>query len=55
MGNQAEAGKSSGYVCRENSLMRHGQRKDCRDPSTPARSQGSFAVGQDDKGYTVWI
>src|SRR3954447_9978931 len=34
--------------CRENSLRRHGQTKDCRAPSTPARSAGSFAVGQDD-------
>ena len=37
---------------RENSLLRHGQTKDSRDPSTPARSPGSFAVGQDDRVRT---
>jgi hypothetical protein len=34
---------------RENSLMLHGHSKQFRDPSTPARSPSSFAVGQDDR------
>jgi hypothetical protein len=38
---------------RENSLMRHGQMNYSRGPSTPARSPGSFAVGQDDKGFMM--
>ena len=40
--------KKSGTNYRENSLMQHGQGNHPRDPSTPARSPSSFAVGQDD-------
>jgi hypothetical protein len=35
---------------RENSLMRHGNANQRRGPSTPAYSQSSLAVGQDDRG-----
>jgi hypothetical protein len=47
MGNHTEA-EEMGTNCRENALLRHGQTKDCRGPSTPAHSASSFAVGQDD-------
>src|SRR5580765_2730594 len=48
MSKHTKVEKEIGTRCRENSLMRHGRTKDRRGPSSPARSPGSFAVGQDD-------
>src|SRR5689334_12981667 len=36
-----------------NSLMRYGHKRLHRDPSTPARSLRSLAVGQDDRGKSA--